>query len=81
MKAMCIDDNKNFVWQDVPEPECHDEFDVKIAVKACAVNRAEHSVLNFIGYEFRKVRDRLFGTGRRYLHFGPSAKSVKRVGK
>ena len=40
---------------------------------------AEHSVLNFIGYEFRKVRDRLFGTGRRYLHFGPSAKSVKRV--
>ena len=40
---------------------------------------AEHSVLNFIGYEFRKVRDRLFGTGKRYLHFGPSAKSVKRV--
>ena len=41
MKAMCIDNNKNFVWQDVPEPECHDEFDVKIAVKACAVNRAD----------------------------------------
>ena len=36
-------------------------------------------MLNFIGYEFRKVRDRLFGTGKRYLHFGPSAKSVKRV--
>ena len=33
----------------------------------------------FLGYEFRKVRDRLFGTGRRYLHFGPSSKSVKRV--
>jgi RNA-directed DNA polymerase len=30
-------------------------------------------VLNFIGYEFRKVRERLFGTGKRYLHFGPSA--------
>ncbi|MBQ3748391.1 MAG: zinc-binding dehydrogenase, partial [Kiritimatiellae bacterium] len=41
MKAMCIDKNKNFVWQDVPDPECHDEFDVKIAVKACAVNRAD----------------------------------------
>ena len=26
-----------------------------------------------------KVRDRLFGTGRMYLHFGPSKKSVKRV--
>ena len=24
-----------------------------------------------------KTRDRLFGRGRRYLHFGPSAKSVK----
>ena len=41
MKAMCIDESKNFVWQDVPEPECHGEFDVKLAVKACAVNRAE----------------------------------------
>ena len=40
---------------------------------------AERTALTFIGYEFRKVRDRLFGTGRRYLHFGPSAKSVKRV--
>ena len=34
MKAMCIDDNKNFVWQDVLEPECHDEFDVKIDRKS-----------------------------------------------
>ena len=40
MKAMCIDKNKNFAWQDVPDQECHDEFDVKIAVKACAVNHA-----------------------------------------
>ena len=40
---------------------------------------AERSSLVFLGYEFRKVRDRLFGTGRRYLHFGPSPKSVKRV--
>ena len=37
------------------------------------------SSLTFLGYEFRKVRDRLFGTGKRYLHFGPSPKSVKRV--
>ena len=27
MKAMCIDENKNFVWQDVPDPVCHGEFD------------------------------------------------------
>ena len=40
---------------------------------------AERSSLVFLGYEFRKVRDRLFGTGRKYLHFGPSPKSVKRV--
>ena len=41
MKAMCIDKNKNFVWQDVPDPVCHAEFDVKIRVKACAINRAD----------------------------------------
>lgn len=40
---------------------------------------AERSSLVFLGYEFRKVRDRLFGTGRRYLHYGPSPKSVRRV--
>ena len=40
---------------------------------------AERTSLVFLGYEFRKARDRLFGTGRRYLHFGPSSKSVKRV--
>ena len=40
---------------------------------------AERSSLVFLGYEFRKVRDRLFGTGKRYLHFGPSPKSVKSV--
>ena len=28
------------------------------------------SSLTFLGYEFRKVRDRLFGTGKRYLHYG-----------
>ena len=30
MKAMCINEGKNFMWQDVPEPECHDEFDVNL---------------------------------------------------
>ena len=34
MKAMCIDENRNFVWQDVPDPACHDEFDVKIRIRA-----------------------------------------------
>ena len=41
MKAMCIDVSKNFVWQDVPDPVCHDEFDVKIRIRACALNRAD----------------------------------------
>ena len=41
MKAMCIDENKNFVWTDVPDPVCHGEFDVKIRIRACALNRAD----------------------------------------
>ncbi len=41
MKAMCIDENRQFVWQEVPDPVCHGEFDVKLRVKACAVNRAD----------------------------------------
>lgn len=41
MKAICIDEKKEFVWQDVPDPMCHDEFDVKLRVKACALNRAD----------------------------------------
>ncbi|MBR1836752.1 MAG: NAD(P)H-quinone oxidoreductase [Kiritimatiellae bacterium] len=41
MKAMTFSDSRDFVWREVPEPQCHDEFDVKLAVKACAVNRAD----------------------------------------
>lgn len=41
MKAMCIDENRNFVWRDVGACECHDEFDVKLKVEACAINRAD----------------------------------------
>jgi len=41
--------------------------------------REPHTTLTFLGYEFRMVRDRLFGTGKRYLTFGPSKKSMKRV--
>ena len=42
MKAMCIEENtREFLWQDVPDAVCHDEFNVKIRVKACAVNRAD----------------------------------------
>ena len=41
MKAIVIDEGKNLVWSEVPDPVCHDEFNVKIAVKACAVNRAD----------------------------------------
>ena len=41
MKAMCIDGNRNFVWRDVDDPVCHDAFNVKIRVEACAINRAD----------------------------------------
>ena len=41
MKAMCIDETGNFVWRDVPDPACHAEFDVKIRIRACALNRAD----------------------------------------
>ena len=41
--------------------------------------REPHTTLTFLGYDFRMVRDRLYGTGKRYLTFGPSKKSMKRV--
>ena len=41
MKAMCIDKDRRFVWQDVPDPACHGEFDVRIRIRACALNRAD----------------------------------------
>ena len=41
--------------------------------------REPHTTLTFLGYDSRMVRDRLFGTGKRYLTFGPSKKSMKRV--
>ena len=41
MKAMCIDEKKDFVWTEVNDPVCHDEFDVKLRVRACALNRAD----------------------------------------
>ena len=41
MKAMCVDENRDFVWRDVEYPACHAEFDVKLKVEACAVNRAD----------------------------------------
>ena len=52
------------------------------------VSREETKVLDFrepdtrvtfLGCDFRVGRDRLFGTGKRYLTFGPSKKSMKRV--
>ena len=41
--------------------------------------RADKAELNFLGYGFRFVKDRLYGTGRKYLTFGPSKKSVKKI--
>lgn len=37
----------------------------------------EGTHLDFLGYQFRYDRD-LYGRGHRYLHWGPSAKAVKR---
>lgn len=41
--------------------------------------REPHTTLTFLGYDFRMVRDRLFGTGKRYLTLGPSKKSMKGI--
>ena len=41
MKAMCIGEDKSFVWRDVGDPVCHAEFDVRLKVEACAINRAD----------------------------------------
>ena len=40
---------------------------------------ADKSALSFLGYEFRYVRDRHYMTGKRYLEWCPSPKSVKKV--
>jgi RNA-directed DNA polymerase len=40
---------------------------------------ADKSALVFLGYEFRYVRDRRYHTGRKYLEWCPSNKSVKSV--
>ena len=40
---------------------------------------ADKAALSFLGYEFRYVRDRHYMTGRRYLEWCPSNKSVKKV--
>lgn len=37
----------------------------------------EGSHLDFLGYQFRYLRDR-FGRAQKYLHWGPSMKSIKR---
>ena len=41
--------------------------------------RADKSALGFLGYEFRYVKDRRYGSGDNYLTYGPSMKSVKKV--
>ena len=41
--------------------------------------REGKTALGFLGYEFRFVKDRHYGTGRDYLTYGPSMKSVKKV--
>ena len=41
--------------------------------------RADKAELNFLGYGFRFVKDRIFGTGKKYLTYGPSKKSVLKI--
>jgi NADPH2:quinone reductase len=41
MKAMCFNELRDFVWSEVPDPVCNGEFDVKLRVEACALNRAD----------------------------------------
>ena len=41
MKAMCIGEAGKFEWRSVSDPVCHAEFDVKIRIRACAINRAD----------------------------------------
>lgn len=45
MKAMCIDEKKDFVWQDIPDPACHGEFDVKLKVLPIAEATDAHAIL------------------------------------
>ena len=40
---------------------------------------ADKAALGFLGYEFRFVKDRHYGTGVKYLTYGPSKKSVAKV--
>ena len=40
MKAMCLE-GRDFVWKEVPDPVCHGDFDVRIRIRACAINRAD----------------------------------------
>ena len=41
MKAIVITAKRDLAWDDVPDPTCQGEFNVKIAVRACAINRAD----------------------------------------
>ncbi len=61
------------------EKKLEDWLGLKInRTKTRVVNLNEEGThLDFLGYQFRYDRDR-FGRGHRYLHWGPSAKAVKR---
>ena len=45
MKAIVIDESRNLVRQDVPDPVCHDEFDVKLAFESGRFAPFIHKVL------------------------------------
>jgi RNA-directed DNA polymerase len=61
------------------EKKLEDWLGLKInRTKTRIVNLNEEGThLDFLGYQFRYDRDR-YGRGHRYLHWGPSAKAVKR---
>jgi RNA-directed DNA polymerase len=61
------------------EKKVEDWLGLKInRTKTRIINLNEEGThLDFLGYQFRYDRDR-YGRGHRYLHWGPSAKAVKR---
>ena len=63
------------------EHELEHRFDLVVNREKTKVLDMEDpkAALAFLGYEFRKVRGRRYLTGKTYLEYGPSAKSVKKV--
>ena len=70
MRAMLVDENKNLVWSEVPNPEVHDT-EVLIEIHAAALNRAD--LLQRAGtYPSPKGCPPWMGLDLGHPHFGPA---------